>query len=456
MQTVGLISEHASPLAVAGSIDAGGQNVYVAHVARHLAQLGFAVDVFTRRESDGQPAVVEWLPGVRVVHVPAGPAAVLPKEALLPYMGEFGEFLVGYCRQRACSGRPYDLLHANFFMSGVAGMAAKTELGIPLVVTFHALGKVRRRHQGSADGFPDERFEIEEALVRDADRVIAECPQDRADLIDLYGAESERIEIVPCGFDGSEFYPVDRMTARAALGWDAGAYSILQLGRIVPRKGVDNVIRSVAALRDLHGAAVRLYIVGGNSDEPNPIATPEIARLQRVAADCGVEGQVAFVGRRAREQLRLFYGASDVFVTTPWYEPFGITPVEAMACAVPVIGARVGGIQSTVADGHTGYLVPPNDPLALACRLRHLMGNPARAHALGANGRQRAHSLYTWAGVAQSLAAVYRRVTRHRKVFALARTATAEVARHTGRYTRTASFAQVSGGDARLGTRSSR
>lgn len=404
MRKIALISEHASPLAIAGGIDAGGQNIYVAHVARHLASRGFHVDVFTRRDNARLSTIVPFGPNARVVHVPAGPACNLPKEKLLPYMNTFGDFLTDFFQQEK---NAYDVMHANFFMSGAAALRVKAALGIPLVMTFHALGRVRRRHQGADDGFPDERFAIEDALVNESDRVIAECPQDQIDLLELYDADPARIVTVPCGFDAQEFTPVERQAARARLGWPCDEFAVLQLGRLVPRKGVDNVIRAMRYMAANGGVSPHLYIVGGNTELPNEIDTPEIARLHQVMREAGVERRVTFVGRRDRDVLRLFYSAADVFVSTPWYEPFGITPVEAMACGTPVVGAAVGGIRTTVQDGKTGFLVPPNDPAALAERLSVLQRSPQLAHAMGLAGRRRVKSHYTWSGVAARLAAVY-------------------------------------------------
>jgi glycosyltransferase involved in cell wall biosynthesis len=172
---------------------------------------------------------------------------------------------------------------------------------------------------------------------------------------------------------------------------------------------VDNVIRGVASLARDHGKRALLYVVGGSTEVADPRATPEIGRLMRVAQEEGIAKQVTFVGRRDREQLPLHYAACDVFVTTPWYEPFGITPVEAMACARPVIGASVGGIQSTVADGETGFLVPPHDPKALGERLAQLHGDRRLLRALGEAGLARAREHYTWKCVSRSLAECYRR-----------------------------------------------
>ncbi|HEU4487876.1 MAG TPA: glycosyltransferase [Actinomycetota bacterium] len=396
---IALISDHASPLAPLGGIDAGGQNLYVAEVAKHLAGLGHQVDVFTRRDSDVLPETAEWVDGVRIVHVPAGPIGPLPKEELLAHMDEFTNFVLRFCRRQA---HPYDLVHANFFMSGLVACELKRVLGIPFVVTFHALGRVRRRHQGDADSFPDERFEIEDRIICEADRIVAECPQEEEDLIRSYHADACRISIVPAGFDPSELWPIGKELARAALGLSPKEPVILHVGRLVPRKGVDNLIRGFAILRRKHGIEARLVIVGGAESEEE-----ERSRLESIAAAEGVMEHVLFAGARPREALRWYYSAADVFVTTPWYEPFGITPLEAMACGTPVVGANVGGIKFTVRDGETGYLVEPNGPGALAERIHHIYRHPALRQALGRQSLDRANHLFTWKMVTARLESLY-------------------------------------------------
>ncbi len=406
MQKIAFISEHASPMALLGGADGGGQNVYVDHLARQLARLGYPVDIFTRRDHPLQPAVVEWRSGVRIVHVDAGPARTLPKEQLLPYMAEFGHGMLRFMR---AEGHPYALAHANFFMSGMVAQQLKRLIGLPYVITFHALGRVRRLSQGQADGFSDTRFAIEEALMRDADCVIAECEQDECDMRDLYGDACVRQEIIPCGFDPDEFWPV-RDTARVGLGLPRGEFIVLQLGRMVPRKGVDNVIRAVQMLAEGHRIRARLLVVGGDAGHADPLDNPEVRRLAGLAQQLGIGPQVEFVGAQPRHRLRDYYSAADVFVTTPWYEPFGITPLEAMACATPVVGSAVGGIRSTVVHGKTGFLVPPNDPAALAARLAELQRDPKLAERLGWTGLRRAHRHFTWSRVALQVAALYRSV----------------------------------------------
>jgi glycosyltransferase involved in cell wall biosynthesis len=406
MSRIALISEHASPLAALGGVDSGGQNVYVAHLARRLAGRGHEVEVLTRRDRPDQPEVVRCDDGVAVVHVPAGPARFVRKEELLPHMGDFTRWVLRRIRSRGA----YDLLHANFFMSALVAAEVKYAAAVPFVVTFHALGRVRLIHQEGADTFPPERLAIEGRAVAEADAIVAECPQDGEDLVHYYGADRSRIRVIPCGFDPAEFWPMDRGRARRELGLDPDEKVVLQLGRMVPRKGVDNVVRSVARLRREHGIAARLLVVGGESATPDPGRTPEIGRLAAIAAEEGVADAVTFVGSRGRDVLRYYYSAADVFVSTPWYEPFGITPLEAMACGTPVIGSAVGGIRFTVVDGQTGYLVPPKDPAALADRLARVLSSPDHASELGLRAIHRVNDHFTWRQVARAVDDLYDRV----------------------------------------------
>ncbi len=404
---IALISEHASPLGVPGGVDCGGQNVYVAQVAKHLAAIGYEVDVFTRLDNAELPQEIDWVNGVRIINVPAGPAYPVPKEQILPWMDEFTRFFLEFSEKQA---QPYTLVHANFFMSGLVACEIKKALAIPFVITFHALGRVRRLHQAQADGFPEERFSIEDRIVKEADHIIAECPQDEEDLIRLYNADPAKIGIIPCGFDQTELWPISKSLARVALGFEPDEKIILQLGRMVPRKGVDNVIKGFAGLIKNQNFKARLLIVGGESDEPDVTLTPEIGRLQDIAREQGVLDQVFFVGRCNREALKYYYSAADIFVTTPWYEPFGITPIEAMACGTPVVGANVGGIKFTVRDGETGYLVPPNDPVALTERLEHLYRHPNLLSIFRRQAIRRANDLFTWQRVASHIAELYEEI----------------------------------------------
>jgi D-inositol-3-phosphate glycosyltransferase len=402
---IACISEHASPLALIGGTDSGGQNVYVAELAGQLAGKGYHIDIFTRWEDVSLPQIVKLRSGIRVIHIKAGPLAVLPKEELLFHMDEFSHNMSEFMQSVSFS---YHLIHANFFMSGLVAMELKKQFNIPFVITFHALGHVRKLHQKEQDKFPAGRIAIEEQIVKKADAIIAECPQDRDDLIVHYKADPSRITIIPCGFNPQEFFPISKMEAKAILNFDPEERMVLQLGRMVPRKGIDNVIKAVAQI-DAKLRKIRLVIVGGPDDVPQFDPGSELGRLQQLAAKLGIAMMVTFEGRRNRDMLKYYYSAADVFVTTPWYEPFGITPLEAMACGTPVIGADVGGIKFSVADGKTGFLVPPNTPAVLADRLTRLFDNPDLLSQLGKNALDQVQN-FTWAKVAEQVVGLYSHV----------------------------------------------
>jgi len=403
---IAFISEHASPLSTIGGVDAGGQNVYVGELARQLVKKGYEVDIFTRREDAQLPQCLQWASGVRIVHVDAGPAQIIPKEQLLPYMEAFRNNMIRFIEQHGIS---YKLVHANFFMSAKVAVDLKQMLNIPFVVTFHALGHIRRLHQGEQDKFPAERITIEEEAIRQADCIIAECPQDKEDLMQYYHAPANKISIIPGGVNPDEMYQVDKQIARMRLKLAPQEIVLLQLGRMVPRKGVDNVIAALPKLK-YTGAKVRLIIVGGEDGSRDP----EIARLKQLAKDLGVATCVTFAGQRTRDELKYYYAAADLFITTPWYEPFGITPLEAMACGTPVIGANVGGIKYSVLDGKTGLLVPPQNPDALAEKISELLLNRTRLQEMSVNAVKRVQTLFTWQRVAHLMNNVYEKViTNH-------------------------------------------
>ncbi|QQL50482.1 glycosyltransferase family 4 protein [Mucilaginibacter ginkgonis] len=404
---IALISEHASPLADLGGVDTGGQNVYVAQLAKELAEQGHYIDVYTRKESAQNAEVVDWLPHVRVIHVKAGPAAVIAKENILQYMDDFRDNMQQFILNE---GLQYDLCHANFFMSGLVASGLKNALGIPFVITFHALGHIRKLHQKDQDKFPVERLAIEKMLCREADMIIAECPQDKEDLMNHCSAEEEKIAVAPCGYSHTEFYPVNKALARKMLNIKPEDKIILQLGRMVERKGIDNVIQAVALSNQGSAEKIKLVIVGGDQDDMSSSNCPEYARLLNLAKSLGVADEVIFAGKKTRKDLKYYYAAADIFITTPWYEPFGITPLEAMACGTPVIGANVGGIKYSVADGVTGALVPPKDPAKLSQKINELITSDVLLEQLGTNALAHVKTHFTWKKVASLMHDVYRSV----------------------------------------------
>ena len=410
MKRIAFISEHASPIALLGGADAGGQNVYVDQVARGLAERGYAVDIFTRRDTADAPTLVRWAPGVRVIHVSAGPPRPLPKDDLWPLMPAFRDALLADVRGH---GLRYDLVHGHFWMSGWVATELRRAWGVPAVQLFHALGATKRREQGAADPSPPRRLAIERSVVHGVDRVIAQCPSEAAELIADYGAAPARIAQIPAGVDAAHFRPVDQATARHRLGlggWlgeDPAAPLLVYVGRMMPRKDVRNVVRALAHLRTTGAPVPRFLVVGGESGAPDPVATPEIGEVLRLAADLGVADLVRCFGARGRDELPWCYGAADLAVTTPWYEPFGLTPLEAMACGRPVVGAAVGGIASTIVAGETGGLVPPRDPVALAECLGWLFARPDLRARMGVAARHRVERHFTWEITAAKTAALY-------------------------------------------------
>lgn len=406
---IAFLSEHASPAALLGGVDAGGQNVYVDEVSRNLARRGYAVDVFTRRDNPTTPEIIDWARGVRIVHLPAGPAQPLLKDELWPYMPEFRDAFLRFMLREDLR---YDLLHGNFWMSGWVAAELSQRLQIPSVQIFHAMGKTKKKYQQEVDTSPDDRIQVEMEVIRTVDRLIAQCPGEYHELVDDYGADPERIVTIPSAVNTRVFRPVAHEEARRRIGQTQDEFVIVYVGRVIPRKDPRNIVRALARLQSWAESVgctrkIRLLIVGGETVEPDPQATPEIGELANLARELGVLEQVLFVGKRSQDTLRYYYSAGDVAVTTPWYEPFGLTPLEAMACGRPVIGSAVGGITSTIADGETGFLVPPHDPEQLATRLYQFLMEPELTEQMGQAARLRVEQEYTWPVVALRTASLY-------------------------------------------------
>jgi glycosyltransferase involved in cell wall biosynthesis len=387
---IAMVSEHASPLATLGGVDAGGQNVHVAALSTALARRGHEVTVYTRRDSRTLPDKVGLCDRVYVEHVPAGPASEIPKDEILPHVAEFGAYLA-----RSWTEDPPDIVHTHFWMSGLAGLAGARWADVPVVHTFHALGVVKRRHQRAKDTSPPERLRLEKAIARTAARVIATCSDEVAELLRL-GVQRPSISVVPCGVDVGRFTPDGPAASRGPA-----RYRLLSIGRLVERKGVDDIIRALRRVPDAE------LLVAGGPDAGALGADPEVQRLRELAEHCQVADRVSFLGRVSRDDVPPLLRSADLVVCVPWYEPFGIVPLEAMACGVPVIASAVGGLTDTVVDGTTGSLVPPRRPDVLAYRLRELLTNPVRREGFGVAGVDRARARYTWDRIATETEAVY-------------------------------------------------
>jgi glycosyltransferase involved in cell wall biosynthesis len=386
---IGLVSEHADPMATLGGADAGGQNVHVAALATGLVRRGHEVTVYTRRDSTGAAATQRCPDGYVVRRLAAGPSTDVPKDELLQYMPAFADRLGDFLR-----ADPVDVLHAHFWMSGIASVEVGQRSGIPVLQTFHALGLVKRREQGAADTSPPSRIRHERRLCHEVDHVVATCSDEIAELRAL-GLPPGKATVIPCGVDTDMFRPGPRRDPE-------GPQRLLVVGRLVPRKGIGNTIEAL-----VHLPGVELVVAGGPGADALD-ADVAVTRLRRLARELGVADRVRFLGGVARADVPALIRDSDVVVCVPWYEPFGIVPLEAMAGGRPVVGTAVGGLLDTVVPGETGELVAPRRPLLLAAALRALLDDPERRAAYGHASRQRAVRLYDWRRVVQQTEAVYR------------------------------------------------
>ena len=397
---VAVLSMHTSPLAQPGSGDSGGMNVYVRELSAAMAQSGIDCTVYTRTWRPGLPAEVHVEPGFRVVHIPAGPVQ-LPKEALVEVTDQFADGVLShFCR----AGVP-DVIHANYWLSGIAGHRLKHELDVPLVSTFHTLARVKAEF---GDVESTLREEAEAAIIGCSDAICASCTEEANQLRSFYVEPPGRIEIVAPGVEHAFFAPGDRHGARQAL--NIGDHPVLLfVGRIQPLKGADVAVKALAALnrRD-----ARLAIVGGASGVDGGA---EVAALHGLVRRLGLVDQVRFVAPQPHHLLSSWYRAADVVLVPSRSESFGLVALEAAACGVPVVAAAVGGLRTLVDHGETGFLVDSRDPTAFAAYAARLLGDPALAASMGERAACRSAG-YRWSLAAARLRRLYDDLTVGRLV----------------------------------------
>jgi D-inositol-3-phosphate glycosyltransferase len=401
---VAVVSLHTSPLDQPGSGDSGGMNVFIRAAAERLAASGLEVDVFTRRRAEEVEEVADLGGGSRLIQVKAGPRAPVPKQELPRYLPEF---LGGVLRRQRSEGVGYDVVHTHYWLSGWVGRSTKEIWGVPLVASFHTLGKVKN-YSRALDETPEpsERLAGEQNVIAAADRLVAATPAEAAQLVGLYRAEAERIRVIPPGVDHRLFFPRPRDEASARIHL-SGARLLLFVGRLQVHKGPEVAVRTLAEViaRDPEGTLdVVLAIVGGPSGSSHGA---EVARIMDLASTLGVGERVVLFPPQPQGRLADFYAAAEVVLVPSRSESFGLVALEAQACGTPVIAASVGGLRYVVADGATGFLVDGHDPGDHADRVLHLLHDRRAAGRMGRAGV--AHSLrFSWDSTAGEILGVYR------------------------------------------------
>ncbi len=394
MDTLAVVSLHTSPLSQPGSGDSGGMNVYVRELVAAVAQAGINCHVYVRRWAHHLPEVVDVEPGFRVVHVPAGPVD-LPKEHLADIVEPFARWVRNHIEGDGTTGA----LHANYWLSGVAAHGIKHALDLPLVCTFHTLARVKAE---TGDLEPQRRIDAETAVIACSDAILANSPEEAAQLERFYGADPSRIEIVPPGVDHAFFAPGNRRGARSALGVDPEGPLLVFVGRIQPLKGLDVAIEALA-----HLPAARLVVVGGPSGSEG---ADHERYCHDLVARLGLRDRVIFRPPQPHHLLSSYYRAADVCLVPSRSESFGLVALEAAACGTPVVAAAVGGLLTLVEDGRSGLLVDSRDPLDYAAAVHSILADEALAVEMGRHAAAKARN-FTWSTTAARLRRLYTDLT---------------------------------------------
>jgi len=402
---IAMISYHTCPLATLGGKDTGGMNVYVRDLTRQLGREGIQVDVFTRSQDEHVPHVLHDLGfGNRVVHITAGPETPLPKSDLPRYIPEFVDGIQAFALSK---GIHYDLIHSHYWMSGMAARELKQIWNIPIVHMFHTLGIMKQRvARGTEAAEGEDRLSGEREIMRVADRIVAPTPAELAQLKWLYGADVDKVVIIPPGVDLGHFYPIPIDEAKEFIGVSPCESVVLFVGRIEPLKGIDTLIEAIAIMRQM-GVVVCLSIIGGDPDQSQEAKSAEMARLQSLQERSGLEDLVAFLGKRSQDSLPYYYSAAEAVVVPSHYESFGMVALEAMACGTPVVASQVGGLAFLVQDSITGFTVPVEEPQVLAEKLAWLVQNREARDKMGENAARFARD-YGWEKIAKRITQVYR------------------------------------------------
>jgi D-inositol-3-phosphate glycosyltransferase len=405
---VAMLSVHTCPLATLGGKETGGMNVYVRDLSRELGRRGIAVDCFTRSQNPDIPRISHRLgPNCRVIHLPAGPEAPYDKNRIVDYLPQFERGILDFARRE---GLYYDVIHSHYWLSGLAAKKLRCAWDVPIVQMFHTLGQMKNSVARSREEWePEQRIEGEAEVMDCSDRLVAATPLERAQMVWLYGADAAKIAVIPCGVDLHLFYPIERQEARRVLRLPPARRVVLFVGRIEPLKGIDTLLRAMALVAPQipHWQEnLSVIIIGGAPGAGAEKVNGELARLERLRTELGIEKLVTFRGAQDQDTLVYYYSAAEMVVMPSHYESFGMVALEAMACGTPVVASRVGGLAFSVQDGQTGYLVPEGDAEALAARIQLLLNDDDLRQQLG---WQAAHwaGRYAWPTIADQILDLY-------------------------------------------------
>ena len=390
---VAFISFHACPLASPGEGKSGGMNVYARQLALALGNAGVHVDIFTRDHTESESKITEIAPGVRVIHLPGGPAETA-LDGLFPHLPEFSQALLEFQIE---TGLTYQAVHSHYWLSGWVGQQMATEWRAPHILTFHTLSLIKMQSR-AGESEPATRQQVEKELMASADHIVAFSPHERDAMVRLYQADATRIGLIPCGVDLSMFRPLDQQEVREKLGLN-GEKVLLYVGRIEPLKGLELLLHTAAQLQTFE--QIRVLVVGGGVGRDQ-----EIDRLRELAKSLNVDKVFDFIGRVDQQDLPLYYNAADVCVVPSFYESFGLAALESMACGTPVVATRAGGLSTIIQHGRTGYLKAWRCPEAFASSLEMIISSRNLQHSMGLAARRRAEGL-SWDNVAGQIAGVY-------------------------------------------------
>ena len=390
---VAFISFHACPLASPGEGKSGGMNVYARQLALALGNTGVHVDIFTRGHTEAESKITEIASGVRVIHLPGGPAETAVG-GLFPHLPEFSQALLEFQRE---TGLTYQAVHSHYWLSGWVGQQMAIEWRVPHILTFHTLSLIKMQSR-AGESEPATRQQVEQELMASADHIVAFSPHERDAMVRLYQADATRIGLIPCGVDLSLFRPLDQQEVREKLGLN-GEKVLLYVGRIEPLKGLELLLHTAAQLQTFE--QIRVLVVGGGAGRDQ-----EIDRLREMAKSLNVDEVFDFIGRVDQQDLPLYYNAADVCVVPSFYESFGLAALESMACGTPVVATRAGGLSTIIQHGRTGYLKAWRCPEAFASSLEMIISSRNLQHSMGLAARRRAEGL-SWDNVAGQIAGVY-------------------------------------------------